>query len=247
MNENPADTTDTATAPVVQDRPLTPYQLFAAYALAREFGHEWSLLDCGELQGLSPAQIEAKLKATHPDVFQHAFSITAPTIAAYTGDVVHTTGSGRLEWNISKEGHIKFFVHRPVRGMPGKAVTVLSLHLPPKPYQYYSGEKVAVWGHAREWEDERHLPYNDPRVGIRALPRHLDALERAVRALYENNPNVAQAMGWIGSLRLWAERNEVLEAKERAWEMGLGSVAAVDAAMEVLKEIRLRYTHDPRS
>lgn len=225
--------------------PLPTPQLAACYALARAYNHEWANLPLSDLAGLCPAQIKALVEERFPLSSDDRWmrGITAPTLED-DGAAVHVTGSGRLEWEVSPSGGVKLYVSRPVPGARGEGEFVLYADLPPQGWGELGYPDAQHWCRARSWEDVRDLSPADPRRDIRALPRHLDALERAVRALDGVNPNVPAVLEWIEAQRPAALRDELSEARDRAWTMGLSSVAAVDAAMEVLQELRLRYSHD---
>lgn len=225
--------------------PLPAPQLAASHALALAYNHEWANLPLAELAGLSPEGIASLLEERYPLPPEDRWmrGITAPTLDE-DGNVTHVTGSGRLEWAVAPSGGVKFYVYRPVPGERGKSVHVLFAYLPTQGWAELGFPDAQYWCHARNFEDARQLALDDPRRDIRALPRHLDALERAVRALTGVNPNATGVLAWIDTLRPAAERAELSEARSRAWEMGLSSLAAVDAAMEVLQELRRRLYAD---
>lgn len=230
--------TNTATTPI------PAAQLAACHALATAFNHEWANLPLVDLAGLSPEGIAALVEERYPLSRDDRWmrGITAPTIDE-GGHINHTTGSGRLEWNIGPDGWVKLYISRPVPGVQGEGVDVLYVDMPPQTWADMGEADPAYWCHAG-YEDVRELSPADPRRDIRPLPRHLDALAKAVRALDGVNPNVPGALAWIEAQRPAAERDELSEARDRTWVMGLSSVAAVDAAMEVLQELRRRYSRD---
>ena len=93
---------------------LTPAAVTAAHRLARAFGHTWgqlSLTDVLALSPITPEGIDALCMAQLSEG-PVGWGITAPT-PDEDGDLVHTTGSGRLSWRVEPSGDTYIRVSRP--------------------------------------------------------------------------------------------------------------------------------------
>lgn len=93
---------------------LTPAAVTAAHRLARAYGHTWGHLDLHEVLALPALTPEAIERASMARLSEGpaGWGITAPTPDEY-GDLVHTTGSGRLSWRIEPSGDAYVRVSRP--------------------------------------------------------------------------------------------------------------------------------------
>lgn len=86
---------------------LTPRQAWRAHALARFYGHTWGFVDLDSIDApLTPAAIAAACGET-------ATGITAPSLDHATGEVVHTTFSGRTSWAVRPDGRVTITITRP--------------------------------------------------------------------------------------------------------------------------------------
>lgn len=93
---------------------LTPAAVTAAHRLARAFGHTWGQLELSEVLALSPLTPEGidALSMARLSEGPVGWGITAPA-PDEDGDLVHTTGSGRLSWLIEPSGDTYIRVSRP--------------------------------------------------------------------------------------------------------------------------------------
>jgi hypothetical protein len=93
---------------------MTRNQFDTAYTLARAYGHEWAMVpdntwwsnhdgNTGRIREITLANGSA------------IPGIQAPRVDD-AGNVVHTTGSGRLSWAISPDGATTLLVRRPYHG-----------------------------------------------------------------------------------------------------------------------------------
>lgn len=174
MNETAAATMTAAQAP-------------AAHTLASAHGHHWACLTAAEVIGKTSAEISALSCArVEPGIG----CLNDAPVFDEEGDVVHTTGSGRLTWEIWQDGSVTVAVYRPASVNPAEAdeggVKVVHVRLPAAPYaDDAEAPSVGDWCYTT-----RH-----------ALPRHLDAAAEAVRVLTSINPNAEAALAWIEEQR----------------------------------------------
>jgi len=145
---------------------LTEMAAMLAHILASTFGHEWtgavspqgikSLAIMGHLSVATIYEIvDAKAEGDKTPYWMRG--IQAPTLSP-EGDVVHTTGSGRLTWAITPEGDTTLTISRP-GGIP-----CLVAH-------------VSSWG---DWRVERGSAPSEM--------RHAEALAFALRPLIDAFP-----------------------------------------------------------
>ena len=96
---------------------LTIPQLAAAHNLARAFGHLWATtLEAADLPATAEG-IRAAVRTAHGD----DIGIFALEVLAYTYPdfdkpvffITHTTGSGRLRWEVNSDGNTEITVSRP--------------------------------------------------------------------------------------------------------------------------------------
>ena len=92
-------------------RPMPLAQLRVASRLAASFGHEWGGL--GITEPMSIDDIERVV--INPDREYIGSPIFAPSLDD-RGNIVHETGTGRLQWEIASNGDVDFEVHRPEIG-----------------------------------------------------------------------------------------------------------------------------------
>lgn len=94
-----------------QEVTLTPAQFAATIALAKQYGHMW----CGyQEKSLKVSDIEAYGRSCLDDNLPGG--IIGPTVIQTGEDmwaVVHTTGSGRLSWEINGGGSVTLSIYRP--------------------------------------------------------------------------------------------------------------------------------------
>ncbi len=108
---------------------LTAIQFYRAHQLARAFGHTWGGIDAPKsfdsyAVAVNPADptTEIALEAIHQMAYDSKadgdgdnntiWGILAPTVDE-DGDVVHTTGFGRLDWRVDRQGNVGFTINRP--------------------------------------------------------------------------------------------------------------------------------------
>jgi hypothetical protein len=104
--------------PVAGERPVTWFQFRSAFALAKVFGHEWTfgtpdgdeavMAFYNEANGGDPAAIVKLTRARRQD---SNVGIEAPVLV--DGNVVHKTGTGRVEWVVDRAGDVTVTVTRP--------------------------------------------------------------------------------------------------------------------------------------
>lgn len=179
----------------------TEVQINALRRLAREFRHGWA--------------VEPDMPVTHPVpgvLMTHDFirscymaiglrdgweawqyGITSPDVPDYAGNVSHTTGTGRLSWQVSANGVVGIVVSRPASAgfdrtghRPG--VVVLSARIE-------HGSLVEI--RSPETKDHRipdvHSATWSPDGGPRAEPRHGDALLQALAAVVDVSMDIVRA------------------------------------------------------
>ncbi len=99
---------------------LTVSQLAAAHTLARAHGHLWATTLDADALPATAEEIRAAVRAAHgddigifyPDVQAYEYE-GEPTVAFIT----HTTGSGRLQWIVDRDGDVEITVSRPDGGL----------------------------------------------------------------------------------------------------------------------------------
>lgn len=114
------DTTNSST--------LTPVQFLVARALASEYSHHW----CGVPDGTYDLQAIFAWSDKNANSYP---GINGPSLDD-NGNVVHTTGSGRLEWLVSQVGDVILKMYRPLQANPaydwrnpGEAAAMLIAHV----------------------------------------------------------------------------------------------------------------------
>lgn len=89
---------------------FTSIQLFNSYILASYYKHAWACVNkWKDIENLSIKEISALTEKIMRDC--HDPGITSPTVV--DGVIVHTTGTGRLTWEIYEDGSYIFRVFRP--------------------------------------------------------------------------------------------------------------------------------------
>jgi len=140
---------------------LTDGQFVLAHALALAYGHEWATALDSTSALRDPEEIAENTRQVRWE--DSMAGIEAPEMedpgTGYEdeqGMVVHTTGTGRLSWEIFPCGTVQLFVCRPAGKVLGVSVT--------------PDEKIEAWAFDDALYAERH---------IRALLPALEALETA--------------------------------------------------------------------
>ncbi len=151
---------------------LTIPQIRTAWLLGVHFGHEWATLFTS-----APTSLEEIIKVYHSSsnrrkpTFQ--WGIERPELNA-SGEVEHTTTTGRLSWTIRKDGLVRFMVTRK----SGALLTVV-----------FDGTRIL--------SAYRHT------AGGNVEPRHIEALEGAFAALLVRFvPEIRKGVARTEALRL---------------------------------------------
>jgi hypothetical protein len=157
---------------------VSAVQFARARALALAHGHLWA--QCPETEGLTDAE-EILSVVTEWDAAEGVPSVCggiyAPTVDE-DGDVVHTTGTGRLSWCVYEDGHTTISIARPT----GWVATVSVC--PDGDWSVDVGGEIL----------ERHV--DAALVAVRALvpPATADDIERRLMALSAEPASAVEAI-----------------------------------------------------
>ncbi len=150
-------------AEALREQTLTRSQAVATWRLARAYGHLWAGVDLPEERYEGDIRVGDLQDRCPPSALG---GITGPDVAPETGEVAHGTASGRLRWVVSREGVCTLTIHRPPADGIGRGPVCLE----------------ATVDHARQaWSGDGAVRIIGG--GALALPRHVVALEEALRAL----------------------------------------------------------------
>jgi hypothetical protein len=206
---------------------MTLIQAQAAWLLAADHGHEWTIhVPLQELELLQDPESELiDPQAIFQRVEERRASYSTPGIAAPNTSqsedglyVWHTTGTGRLSWEIDRDGRVTLLVFRPERKSP-----VLEAVLAPVPDQ--GPQDAFAWKGARMWAEDddgafyyRHLRVIDNASALlaghgawkgcrewaqacgQALQESLRQLRAALAAAQELASGEPTEPGWLETL-----------------------------------------------
>jgi len=159
---------------------LTPAQFTAARALASKFGHLWAGVPDGTYD-----TVDIEAWSDEKQHLQLPAGIFCPTLDKQ-GTVIHTTGAGRLSWEITPWGNVTLIVSRPAGEGSVEVARVQVINDNPDRFSIVDEDYLIHTSSREEWEtNPAHLTWDPDLKDGRVFGRHVEALLPAIVALLE--------------------------------------------------------------
>lgn len=173
---------------------LTPAQFQVALVLARAYGHLWA--NCFPSKDVPTGQAHS-LAEIYEWSAEDEEGIRVPQVDG-DGHVVHTSGSGRLHWEIADNGNTFLQIFRPAgtdRWHPDKSLLVAQVSIENALTSW--GENKFEFGNVRVSRLELwDVPWRDREAyrvaGDYLFERHIQALIRPIVALITGEPDIPE-------------------------------------------------------
>jgi hypothetical protein len=95
---------------------MTKKQAYVAHALAEAHGHSWARyrkdqLEIEDIEASIPCTANCSVPGDHDGCCARA-GILAPALDD-AGVILHTTGTGRMEWTVGPDAAVEIWIYRP--------------------------------------------------------------------------------------------------------------------------------------